>query len=296
MAVRPLSSNRIFHTPQIILGILLIACLWPIAWLQIKPFSDYYFFPLWLGYILTVDGLVDLRTGTSLWSRDRLKFALLFVSSIPFWWIFEWLNGYIGNWHYQSPIDYSSIAYFTLASIAFSTVVPAVLEAGELMSSFSIGERLPNLPPWKLRLPNVFLLDLLGWGMLVLVLVYPHYAFPLTWLSVFFIVEPINFLLGQRSISRFVYEGTWSALWNVMLGTLMTGFFWEMWNYYSMPKWTYSVPFVGFLHVFEMPILGYTGYLPFGLEVFSIFGLLFMVFFRQPQDYTRVSHDRAPEE
>jgi hypothetical protein len=39
-----------------------------------------------------------------------------------------------------------------------------------------------------------------------------------------------------------------------------------MWNINSLPKWVYSVPFVDRFHVFEMPILGFAGYLPFGLE------------------------------
>ncbi|MBV8317398.1 MAG: hypothetical protein JOZ53_20860 [Planctomycetaceae bacterium] len=45
------------------------------------------------------------------------------------------------------------------------------------------------------------------------------------------------------------------------MACLACGFFWEMWNYYSYPKWVYHVPFVGVLHVFEMPLLGYLGYL-----------------------------------
>ena len=46
-----------------------------------------------------------------------------------------------------------------------------------------------------------------------------------------------------------------------------------MWNFYSLPKWTYTIPYVGFWHVFEMPLLGYLGYLPFGIVVFAYAGL-----------------------
>jgi len=56
-----------------------------------------------------------------------------------------------------------------------------------------------------------------------------------------------------------------------MFATIFTGFWWEMWNYYSLPKWYYTIPYVGFYKVFEMPALGYLGYLPFGLEVLSFF-------------------------
>jgi hypothetical protein len=40
-----------------------------------------------------------------------------------------------------------------------------------------------------------------------------------------------------------------------------------------------------------MPLLGYTGYLPFGLEVFAIIGLLFFLVFRRPQAYARANRD-----
>jgi hypothetical protein len=55
------------------------------------------------------------------------------------------------------------------------------------------------------------------------------------------------------------------ALW---LGGLLCGFFWEMWNLHSYPKWIYHVPYDGFWKVFEMPILGYLGYLPFAMELY----------------------------
>jgi hypothetical protein len=47
-----------------------------------------------------------------------------------------------------------------------------------------------------------------------------------------------------------------------------------MWNVHSMPKWVYDVPFVGNPKLFEMPILGYGGYLPFALEVFAAWSLV----------------------
>jgi hypothetical protein len=47
-----------------------------------------------------------------------------------------------------------------------------------------------------------------------------------------------------------------------------------MWNFYSYPKWVYRVPFVNFWHIFEMPLLGYLGYLPFALELFALYHLV----------------------
>ena len=50
------------------------------------------------------------------------------------------------------------------------------------------------------------------------------------------------------------------------VGALLCGIFWEMWNMFSLAKWAYHVPWVHRFQVFEMPILGYAGYLPFGIE------------------------------
>ena len=61
-------------------------------------------------------------------------------------------------------------------------------------------------------------------------------------------------------------DGDGSNLAAAALAGLVCGFFWEMWNYYSLARWSYSVPFVDRFHLFEMPLLGYAGYLPFGLE------------------------------
>ncbi|MCZ0454684.1 hypothetical protein, partial [Escherichia coli] len=69
-------------------------------------------------------------------------------------------------------------------------------------------------------------------------------------------------------------RGDWRPVAALMLGALICGFFWEMWNIYSSPKWLYSTPGVEFLYVFEMPLLGYLGYLPFALELYALVHLL----------------------
>jgi hypothetical protein len=76
------------------------------------------------------------------------------------------------------------------------------------------------------------------------------------------------------------------ALW---LGVLLTAFFWEMWNYYSWPKWTYDVPRGNWLHIFEMPLLGYGGYLPFALELHAVYHLVLGLFGKRDDDYLRIA-------
>ena len=47
-----------------------------------------------------------------------------------------------------------------------------------------------------------------------------------------------------------------------------------MWNFYSFPKWIYHTPGAEFFYIFEMPLLGYLGYLPFAWELFSLRNLV----------------------
>ena len=63
-----------------------------------------------------------------------------------------------------------------------------------------------------------------------------------------------------------------------MLGTAFNGFWWEFWNYYSSPKWVYDIAYVGFLKIFEMPLLGYVGYPFFGIIVFSYTAIVLRFF------------------
>jgi hypothetical protein len=61
-------------------------------------------------------------------------------------------------------------------------------------------------------------------------------------------------------------DGDWRAVWLAALAALICGFFWEMWNWHSFSQWIYTVPYVERFKIFEMPLLGFLGYLPFGLE------------------------------
>jgi hypothetical protein len=276
---------------RLIAGLALTAIWWPIAWLQWRPLSDYYFFPLWLGYVLTVDGLVEWRTGTSAWTRSHTTFILLFPMSAAFWWIFEGLNQFLENWYYVHPDGTGRVYYFVTSTLSFATLIPAVIGTIELFSSFRIGERIPGLGRWYFGSSGLLRFQIAGLGILVLIAVWPQFFFALVWLSLFFIIEPINQRLNQPSLWQYARTNNWGPVYNVMIGTTLTGFFWEMWNVYSNPKWFYDVPFVHFLEIFEMPILGYFGYMPFGLEVISFTAVVLWSFGQRPQRYLRISHE-----
>ena len=264
------TRRTVFWAAQGWVGLLLLAVCWPLNWTLPGMRTAYLFFPLWLGYILVVDALVLARTGTSLWTRSRRDFGLFFVASIPVWWLFEFINRRTGNWEYLGSSAFTDLEYYLLCTISFSTVMPAVFETAELVGSFrwvqrfAAGPRLRSTPALNLGL------FLGGAAMLALTLAWPRYFYPFVWTAFVLILEPLNCWLGRRHLLRHTQRGDWRPVVCLGVGAIVCGFFWEMWNYYSYPKWIYHTPGAQFLHVFEMPLLGYGGYVPFALELCAL--------------------------
>jgi len=270
-AATPLASRWPLHGW---LGLALVAVFWTLNWSLDGLRTHWGFFPLWLGYCLTVDALVVRRKGTSMLTRSPAAYVALFVISSPGWWLFELIDLRTQNWSYDGQEHFSHLGYFLMCSVSFSTVMPAVFGTAELASTFGWIRRMgrgPVLRPTRGVLVGLFLA---GWLMLGLLLAWPRYCFPLVWGSVYLLLDPVNAWLGNRSLLRHTATGDWRPVVALPVGCLICGFFWEMWNFYAYPKWVYDVPFVDFLHVFEMPALGYIGYIPFSWELIALYHLV----------------------
>lgn len=260
--------------PQGWMGLLLLGVCWPLNWTLPGARTAYLFFPLWLGYILLVDALVAWRTGSSLWTRHRRGFIFLFFLSAPAWWLFEIINRRTGNWQYLGSGQFTALEYYVLCSLSFSTVMPAVFETAELARTFRWVDSLragPKVPKTRRVRRGLFVT---GLSMLALILLWPRCFYPLMWISLWLILEPMNHRLGRRHLLERLQRGDWRPLISLSLGALICGFFWEMWNYWSWPRWIYHTPGVGYLHLFEMPLLGYGGYIPFALELYALMNFL----------------------
>ena len=251
-------------------GLLLLGICWPLNWTLPGMRTAYLFFPLWLGYILVVDALVLTRTGDSLYKRSRRDFVLLFVASAPVWWLFELINSRTANWEYVGSTSFTQIEYYLLCTLSFSTVMPAVFETAELIRTFGWIDRFGAGPRLRPRASLTLALFVSGLAMLGLTLLWPKYCYPFVWTSLALILESANRCLGRRNLLQALQFGDWRPVVSLSLGALVCGFFWEMWNYYSYPKWIYHTPGAQFLHIFEMPLLGYAGYIPFALELYGL--------------------------
>ncbi|MHB8578716.1 MAG: hypothetical protein ACYDA4_02510 [Ignavibacteriaceae bacterium] len=255
-------------------GAFIVILFWTLNWSLPGLRTQWAFFPLWLGFILLVDALVYSAKGSSILSRNRNKFIELFIISIPVWWLFEALNYFTQNWYYEGRQYFSDFQYVLLASLCFSTVMPAVFELAELVATFDWLNKIKISKQIKLDKKYSYSLLILGLVMLFLIILLPHYFYFLIWVSMYLIIEPANLLLGNNNLFNYLSIGNWKPLLSLIIGVLICAFFWEMWNYFSYPKWIYSLPGVNFIHIFEMPLLGYLGYLPFSLELFAIYNLI----------------------
>lgn len=256
------------------IGLVLIAVFWALNWGLEGLRTHWGFFPLWLGYCLTIDALVLMRRGTSLLTRSWRKYIGLFLVSAPVWWFFEAVNWRLQNWIYLGAEYFTPFQFWFWATLNFTTVIPAVFGSAELFSTFPFIQRLgrgPVIRPDRRTTAAFFVAGVVMFG---LMWAWPRLFFPFIWLSVYFIFEPVNVWLGNRSLAHSTGRGDWRPVIALWCGVLLTGFFWEMWNYFAYPKWIYEVPWANCCHVFEMPLLGYGGYLPFALELFAVYHLL----------------------
>jgi len=253
-------------------GLLTGGVTWVLAWTRLGWFAPFQRFPfslLWFSYILVVNAWTYRRTGHCM-LRDRpAYFVLLFPVSAAFWWAFEYLNRFVQNWYYVGVAGLSARQYFLLATLPFCTVLPAVLGTHDLLASVPrAGAGLDDVVEVKIPYPRLLATVALtaACAGLVGVGLWPDYMFPLLWVAPLFLITSLQRLAGRRTVFSGVEQGHWRRIYLMAMSALICGFFWEMWNFLSLAKWMYAVPFVSRFRVFEMPVLGYAGYLPFGLE------------------------------
>jgi len=263
------------------LGATLTVCFWVLAWNRFPWFATFQthtFTPLWVGYLLMINGWTFHRTGFCM-MLDRPRFLLaLFPASAVFWWCFEYLNRFVQNWYYVGPQTFTPWEYVLHATISFSTVLPSVLSTMELLASMPVVTAgLKQLPP--LRLSNR---HRTSWGVLIVATVglagigiFPGLLFPLVWVAPWLLITAMQMLGGQDTLFSRTEQGDWSSLWLGAVAALGCGLCWELWNWKSLVHWEYAIPSVHRFQLFEMPLLGYAGYLPFGLDCLAVTQILF---------------------
>jgi hypothetical protein len=258
-------------------GLAELATAWVFAWAKFdvcRPFQPHIsYFPLWIGYILVVNALCVKRSGTAPLLAHPGPYLLTFPASAFFWWFFEYLNRYVWNWYYLGIAEMSAAEYTFYATLCFSSVLPAVAATAALLHTFEPFRDGRYDAMWRLDIrrprPKAFLAaaGLLGLSGIVFA---PQYTYPLLWLSPLMAFLLVQILLGEPCVLDRLRTGNWSLVFRFAMAALVCGLAWETWNYYAVAKWVYAVPWVHRFQIWEMPLLGFAGYLPFGVECAAV--------------------------
>ncbi len=226
-------------------------------------FSHFFYIFAWWSLIIALEGLLKHRTGRALLLDNPWMFLRMALFSVPFWLAYELINVRLQNWQYHGVPQGFALRWVGYAA-AYATVLPAVLETARLIQAVLPGMKTRRLPFLE---SSVFRVGaaLLGVLCLLLPLVRPREFFPLIWAAAFLLFEPGLSAGTERSWMRSLIEGRPRPVLALLLSGLVCGLLWESLNYWAGAKWTYSIPWPAGPKLFEMPLLGYLGFLPFAL-------------------------------
>jgi hypothetical protein len=238
---------------------------------KVWPFTAFFCPLVWLGYILLIDSVVLRARKSSLLTRHPKKLIAMFTLSLAFWMLFEFYNKAIPGWTYVNVGSVEILA----GLVAFAAILPAIMETYDLLrilhafdafktKKLKTGGNLKN---------SLRALIAIGAAFLVLpFFVVSPWMWAFVWTGFFFLLDPINYLNGQRSIISYVKNGKWALPLSLLFAGFICGFLWEFWNYWAVAKWKYIVQIPLFeLKIFEMPVMGFLGFGPFAWELYDMY-------------------------
>jgi len=272
--------------PYGLIGLFVIIIAELLLFLKVKPVMIFFTPLVWTGYILFVDNLILKLQGESLIYNRRKEFFVMLPVSVALWLVFEFYNLFLDNWHYINlPKLWIRLIGYTWS---FATIWPAILETAELFRALhifdkiKIGER--SISPKVLKASIG-----LGAIMLTIPIAFPsRYLAAPVWLGFIFLLDPINYFSGTKSLCRDLERGKLNILLSLLLSGLACGLLWEFWNYWALAKWIYTVPILENLKIFEMPVIGYLGFLPFAVEFYVMYHSVGLIL-RYPKSRERIT-------
>ena len=236
-----------------------------------------FFTPMvWTGYVLLADSLTSSLKGDSLLSTRPRRFFSLIFWSVPLWLIFEAYNLRLQNWKYVGLPE--NVAVLCLGYVwSFATIWPAIFETAALVEALGIFHK-TNRPLSSLKLSARLGLLVCGLVFVVVPAAAPpgigQYLFGAVWIGFVLFLDPLNYRWNGFSFLHKFEAGETAPFWNFITAGWICGILWEFWNYWAGAKWIYIFPMGQAWKVFEMPLAGYLGFLPFALECKVMFEFL----------------------
>ncbi len=237
--------------------------------------------PIFWGFTLLLDGIVyKRRGGVSIIASSPREILGIGAASILGWMIFEYLNFFVDdNWYYPFGNLVPQNEFLLYAIVGSSGLMPMAFEWYSLLRTFK-GMRHRFDRGWKIVLP-----EWLKTGALILALggmvasgLFPNGFFFSLWISPLVIIAVVLDKLDIWTPFRSIGTGNWTPLLLFAITYFFQGITMEGWNYlsgahaggevvltYAPAYWVYSIPYIEGPRIFEMPLVGYLGYIPFSL-------------------------------
>ncbi len=248
------------------LGLLALAGAEWLMFRGVEPVATYFTPIAWTAYLLAADAAVFAVAGHSRLRDAPREFARAAALSVPLWLVFESYNLRLGNWTYMG-LPQSWLASWFGYAWSFATITPGIFVTADLVESF--GWFAPTRPvKFSATVERRFVI--FGAALLVLPVMIPRrvgaYLFALVWVGFVFLLDPINRRLRLPSLLADLEHGRRTRLYALLISGWVCGWLWEFWNYWASAKWHYSFPMFQQWRIFEMPVPGYAGFIPFALE------------------------------
>jgi hypothetical protein len=175
------------------------------------------------------------------------------------------------NWYYPDMGLLSPFGYHLWHQIGNTTVITGVLEWYCLLGTFDgLKHRYLHGPKIDLtKLGTLFVI--VGVLDTVLLGIWPIPLFWSVWLGPSFVLGGVLLMSGVWTPVTPMKDGNWASFVLLGLAGVCCWLPWEIWNSPSKPLnpsfWTYDVPYFTWMPTLgEMPILGFFGYIPFGIH------------------------------
>jgi hypothetical protein len=252
------------------LGAMLLAII--LLVLDVPFMKTWFYICAWWPLIIILDSLNFRIKGSSPLSDSPGNFIFAAFISVPVWLVFELFNLRLRNWSYHNlppELPLRWLGYF----LAFASVIPALLELSALFRSTLKGKSILFFHlKAKPGLLNGFML--LGFLLLAFSVLFPNLFFPFVWLGFIFLLDPVSYRLKINSLLADLEQQYGNRIISWLVAGFAAGVLWESLNFWAGSHWEYTIPYLNFCKIFQMPVFGFGGFLPFALEVFAMFTLL----------------------
>jgi len=254
-------------------GLALLAIAEWLMFRGVEPVATFFTPVAWTAYALIADAAVFSIRGHSRLRDEPAQFARLALLSIPLWLIFEAYNLRLANWTYVGGMRLALPLRWFGYGWAYATIWPAIFLSADLIESFGWWDAPARPMVFSRAAQNALITS--GAIFLIVPVILPRplgsFFFGAVWLGFVLLLDPLNHRLGLPCFEADFAAGRRGRFFSFLMSGWVCGWLWEFWNFLAASKWNYTFPMMQRVRIFEMPVLGYLGFLPFALECFVMY-------------------------